>query len=325
MAYIEFKNITKAYDDQIVLKDFSLDIEKGEFITLLGASGCGKSTLLRCLAGLESLDGGELFIDGENITSKNSNQRNVGMIFQQYSLFPTMNIYDNIAFGLKMKKRNKDEINKEVSTALKMVNLEGSENKYPSQLSGGEQQRVALARCIVTKPKVLLLDEPFSAIDAKLRRELQARIKEIHKELGVTSIFVTHDQDEAMIMSDKIHLMNKGVIAQSGAPAEIYLNPKTEYVASFIGEYNIFDWEGKRIAVRPEVIKISKKIFNFDNSIILKGEIADIITQKSIVRYMIKSGDKEIRADYIMNNNMDISTGDKVYVKINTNDILEYE
>lgn len=325
MAYIEFKNITKAYDDQIVLKDFSLDIEKGEFITLLGASGCGKSTLLRCLAGLESLDGGELFIDGENITSKNSNQRNVGMIFQQYSLFPTMNIYDNIAFGLKMKKRNKDEINKEVSTALKMVNLEGSENKYPSQLSGGEQQRVALARCIVTKPKVLLLDEPFSAIDAKLRRELQARIKEIHKELGVTSIFVTHDQDEAMIMSDKIHLMSKGVIAQSGAPAEIYLNPKTEYVASFIGEYNIFDWEGKRIAVRPEVIKISKKIFNFDNSIILKGEIADIITQKSIVRYMIKSGDKEIRADYIMNNNMDISTGDKVYVKINTSDILEYE
>lgn len=201
MAYIEFKNIDKYFGKQHVLKNLSLSVEKGQFVTLLGASGCGKSTLLRALAGLTNINSGSIFLGGEDITYKSPNKRNIGMIFQQYSLFPTMNVYNNVSFGLRMRNMDKDQIFSLVSNAIKMVNLEGSEKKYPSQLSGGEQQRVALARCIVTQPKVLLLDEPFSAIDAKLRKSLQSRIKEIHKELGMTSIFVTHDQDEAMTMS----------------------------------------------------------------------------------------------------------------------------
>lgn len=300
MAYIVFQDIEKYYGENHVLKKTNLSVEKGEFVTLLGASGCGKSTLLRCLAGLEQVSSGKIFLDGKEITYTNPRDRNVGMIFQQYSLFPNLNVYNNIAFGLKMKKVEKDIIYERVKNAIKMVDLDGKEKKYPSQLSGGEQQRVALARCIVTRPKVLLLDEPLSAIDAKLRKSLQSRIKEIHKELGMTSIFVTHDQDEAMTMSDTIHLMKDGVIEQSGNPFELYSRPKNSFAASFIGNYNILptkifskltgdEYPGfNNIVIRPELIDISNVAYRNDQEYYyFSGKIIGILPQGNIVRYSV--------------------------------------
>ena len=211
MAYIEFRGICKSYDGvNQVLKNIDLDVEKGELVTLLGPSGCGKSTLLRSLAGLEQISSGKIILDGEDITNLPVQKRGISMLFQQYSLFQNMNVEENIAFGLKIAKMDKLTISEKVKKAIEMVDLVGKEKSYPSQLSGGQQQRVAIARAIVMEPKVLLLDEPLSAIDAKLRRELQEKIKNVQKKLKITTIFVTHDQDEAMIMSDRIHLMNQG-------------------------------------------------------------------------------------------------------------------
>lgn len=243
MGYIIFDHISKNYGTNLVLKGIDLKIERGDFVTLLGPSGCGKSTLLRCLSGLESVTEGRIFLDGTDITEMEPRDRNVGMIFQQYSLFPNMNVFQNIAFGLKLKKLPKQDIEAKVRKAIEMVELKGKEDHYPSQLSGGQQQRVALARSIAAEPKVLLLDEPLSAIDAKLRRSLQSRIREIHDELGITSIFVTHDQDEAMILSDVIHLFNQGSIEQSDKPVDLYTSPKSAYAAGFIGQYNILSRE----------------------------------------------------------------------------------
>lgn len=340
MPYIEFQNIDKYYDGQQVLKNFNLSINQGDFVTLLGPSGCGKSTLLRCFAGLETIQDGKIFLDNEDITTQNSSQRNVGMIFQQYSLFPTMNVYNNIAFGLKMKKLPKAVIHANVTEALNMVNLKGSEKKFPSQLSGGEQQRVALARCIVTKPKVLLLDEPFSAIDAKLRKALQFRIKEIHRELNITSIFVTHDQDEAMTMSDVIHVMNNGVIEQSGKPMELYSNPKSEFVASFIGNYNMIDSEvfsviaqkkysNNIVAIRPESIDISKEFKkpsteNEEDILHLNGVICDVITQGSTIRYYVKVKETLIKVDTIFNSDIVMKRNEEVNLYVHEKDMIFY-
>lgn len=204
MAYIQFQGICKNYGSNHVLKDIDLQIEKGQLVTLLGPSGCGKSTLLRCLAGLETVSSGDIFLDGKNITNVNPKDRDIGMVFQQYSLFPNMNVEQNVAFGLKMKKAPKDYIQKKVGEILEVVGLSDKNKHYPSQLSGGQQQRAALARAIITEPKVLLLDEPLSAIDALLRHSLQVEIRRIQKELDITAVFVTHDQDEAMVMSDVI-------------------------------------------------------------------------------------------------------------------------
>ena len=239
MSYIELTNIRKSFDCKEILKDVNLSVEKGEFVTFLGSSGCGKTTLLRCLIGLESVDSGSIILDGKDVTGVPAQKRGINMIFQQYCLFPTMNLYDNVSFGLRMKKVDKKEIQERVGDMLRMVNMQEHADKYPYQLSGGEQQRAALARCLVMEPKVLLLDEPFSAIDAKLRKELQIYLKEIHKKFNMTSIFVTHDQEEAMRMSDTIHLFHEGVLEQSASPYSIYTNPKTPYVASFIGSYNL--------------------------------------------------------------------------------------
>ncbi len=236
---IEFRNIVKSFDGQIVLKGINLDIYENEFVTLLGPSGCGKSTLLRILGGFLDADEGNVVFDGEEISKKPPYERELNTVFQKYALFPHLSVYENIAFGLKIKKMSKDVIDQKVMKMLKLIGLEGYENKNTTLLSGGQQQRVAIARALVNEPKVLLLDEPLAALDLKLRKEMQYELKRIQQEVGITFIFVTHDQEEALTMSDKIVVMKSGEIQQVGTPEEIYNEPATRYVANFIGESNI--------------------------------------------------------------------------------------
>ncbi len=315
MAYIELKHIDKTYGNKKVLNDISLAIEQGEFIALLGASGCGKTTLLRALAGLDTIDRGQILIGGANMTFAKPSERNINMIFQQYSLFPTMTVYKNIAFGLKMQKCPKSEIDARVQEALAMVEMLGSEQKYPSQLSGGEQQRVALARAIVTQAKILLLDEPFSAIDAKLRKSLQLKIRDIHDKLGLTSIFVTHDQEEAARISDRIYLLHDGQIEQTGTPSELYTNPKTLYVAGFMGNCNVFD-EKTPWAIRPEVISLSATPWSASDEVILEsGIIRRLIHQGNIIRYTVDTSLHPLEVDVLADNTASYHVGETVYLR----------
>ena len=236
---IQFRNIVKEFDGQIVLKGVNLDIYENEFVTLLGPSGCGKTTLLRILGGFLDATEGEVIFDGEEISQVPPHKRELNTVFQKYALFPHMSVYQNIAFGLKIKKISKDVIEQKVMKMLKLIGLEGYENKNVTLLSGGQQQRVAIARALVNEPKVLLLDEPLGALDLKLRKEMQYELKRIQQEVGITFIFVTHDQEEALTMSDKIVVMKDGEIQQVGTPEEIYNEPENRYVANFIGESNI--------------------------------------------------------------------------------------
>ena len=236
---IEIKNVSKTYGDNTVLKNLSLNIRKNEFLTLLGPSGCGKTTTLKILAGFESGDSGKVLFNCEDISNLPPYKRQLNTVFQKYALFPHMNVYENIAFGLKIKKVSKNEIDKKVSEMLKLVALEGFEKRSIDSLSGGQQQRVAIARALVNEPKVLLLDEPLGALDLKLRKEMQSELKRIQQRLGITFIFVTHDQEEALTMSDTIVVMNKGIIQQMGSPEDIYNEPANAFVADFIGESNI--------------------------------------------------------------------------------------
>ena len=236
---IEFRDIVKNFDGQIVLKGVNLDIYENEFVTLLGPSGCGKTTLLRILGGFLEADEGKVIFDGEEISQKPPYERELNTVFQKYALFPHLSVYENIAFGLKIKKMSKDVIEQKVMKMLKLIGLEGYENKNTTLLSGGQQQRVAIARALVNEPKVLLLDEPLAALDLKLRKEMQYELKRIQQEVGITFIFVTHDQEEALTMSDKIVVMKNGEIQQVGTPEEIYNEPANRYVANFIGESNI--------------------------------------------------------------------------------------
>lgn len=236
---IEFRNIVKSFDSQVVLKGINLDIYENEFVTLLGPSGCGKTTLLRILGGFLDADEGKVIFDNEDITGKPPYERELNTVFQKYALFPHLSVYENIAFGLKLKKMSKDIIEQKVMKMLKLIGLEGYEDKNTTLLSGGQQQRVAIARALVNEPKVLLLDEPLAALDLKLRKEMQYELKRIQQEVGITFIFVTHDQEEALTMSDKIVVMQKGEILQIGTPQEIYNEPTNRFVANFIGESNI--------------------------------------------------------------------------------------
>lgn len=236
---IQFRNIVKEFDGQIVLKGVNLDIYENEFVTLLGPSGCGKTTLLRILGGFLEATEGKVIFDGEDISLVPPHKRELNTVFQKYALFPHMTVYQNIAFGLKIKKVSKDVIEQKVMRMLKLIGLEGYENKNVTLLSGGQQQRVAIARALVNEPKVLLLDEPLGALDLKLRKEMQYELKRIQQEVGITFIFVTHDQEEALTMSDKIVVMKDGEIQQVGTPEDIYNEPENRYVASFIGESNI--------------------------------------------------------------------------------------
>lgn len=335
MAYIEFRGICKSYDGvNQVLKNIDLDVEKGELVTLLGPSGCGKSTLLRSLAGLEQISSGKIILDGEDITNLPVQKRGIGMVFQQYSLFQNMNVEENIAFGLKIAKMDKLTISEKVKKAIEMVDLVGKEKSYPSQLSGGQQQRVAIARAIVMEPKVLLLDEPLSAIDAKLRRELQEKIKNVQMKLKITTIFVTHDQDEAMIMSDRIHLMNQGIIEQSGKPVDLYTHPVSKFAAEFIGHYNILDKSKLNIllplekfddgfyAIRPETVQIQGEPIMDNGMYTFEAVVENFISRGNVLRYTLRCGDVFFTSEVLFRSFALFEEGQKVYVGIEPHNIL---
>ena len=254
---LELKEIKKSFTEgEAVLDNISLEISKGEFITLLGSSGCGKTTTLRIIAGLEQPDAGSVWLDGREVTGLEPNQRDVNTVFQNYALFPHMNVAENIGYGLKLKKVPKSEIRKKVSQMLELVQLEGYEKRKPSELSGGQKQRVAIARALVYNPKVLLLDEPLGALDLQLRRAMQIELKHLQKKLGITFIYITHDQEEAINMSDRIAVMRDGRIEQIGTPDEIYNHPKTSYVATFVGNANILHGVAESIQGENAIVKI---------------------------------------------------------------------
>lgn len=314
MCFVKVEGLYKNYGKASVLEDINCEIRKGEFVTLLGPSGCGKSTLLRCIAGLAEVNSGSIFIEERKINGLSPKDRNVSMVFQSYALFPNMNVKENISFGLKMKKMKKEEIEKKVSEVLSLVELKDKEGFYPSQLSGGQQQRVALARAIIMEPKVLLMDEPLSALDAKIRKNLRIQLRHIQKKLDITTIFVTHDQEEALTVSDRIFLMNSGKIVQSGPPYEIYAQPENEFAARFMGSYNIIvSGEIKDLAshpdkngiyaVRPESINISDTETSDENSIRLVGKISDRILLGNVVRYRIKTAESSYTVDILNRKN----------------------
>jgi sulfate transport system ATP-binding protein len=268
--YVELKNINKSYGDFKASDNVSFGVEKGKLVGLLGSSGSGKTTILRMIAGLETADSGEIYIDGKLVNDIPAGQRGIGFVFQNYALFRYMTVYDNIAFGLTIQKKSKSEIKKRVLELIELVGLKGMEKRYPSQLSGGQRQRVAFARALAPNPQLLLLDEPFSALDAKVRSEIRSWLRNMIDSLGITSIFVTHDQDEAIEVAHEIIITNSGRIEQVGTPSEIYRNPKTPFVANFIGQSQTIDDYKKFIGfandtdfvkaiIRPEFIKITKQ------------------------------------------------------------------
>ena len=327
MEYVHFEKIDKYFGENHVLKDITLDVHKGELVTLLGPSGCGKSTLLRCLAGLESVSGGRVYVDGADVTDLPPQKRSVGMVFQQYSLFPNMTVYQNVAFGLQILKVDKKQIGEKVSRMLELVGLPDKVKSYPNQLSGGQQQRVALARALVTEPKVLLLDEPLSAIDALLRRNLQIEIRRIQREANITTIFVTHDQDEAMVMSDRIHLFNVGEIEQSGEPVDLYTHPHTRFAASFIGHYNIrsaaefgqavgAQFDCQSVAIRPEIIDLSPVQPENSGSYVLRGRVVTKIAHGNIIRYTLDCGPFTLDVDELFGTSLPYEEGAELCLSV---------
>lgn len=317
---IELKNLTKNFGEQQVLRGIDLEIHENEFLTLLGPSGCGKTTTLRIIAGFEEPSGGQVFFNGEEISKVPPYKREVNTVFQKYALFPHMNVYENIAFGLNLKKMNKAVIREKVAAMLKLVDLEGFENRDVTMLSGGQQQRVAIARALVNEPKVLLLDEPLGALDAKLRKEMQIELKKIQREVGITFIFVTHDQEEALSMSDTVVVMKDGEIQQIGTPIDIYNEPENRFVADFIGESNIIegtmirdflvsfdgfefecvdrgfsDNEEVEVVLRPEDLDIVKpeqaKITGTVTSVTFKGVHYEILVETALRTYMVQTTD----------------------------------
>ena len=284
---LELKEIKKSFTEgEAVLDNISLEISKGEFITLLGSSGCGKTTTLRIIAGLEQPDAGSVWLDGREVTGLEPNQRDVNTVFQNYALFPHMNVAENIGYGLKLKKVPKSEMRKKVSRMLELVQLEGYEKRKPSELSGGQKQRVAIARALVNNPKILLLDEPLGALDLQLRRAMQIELKHLQKKLGITFIYITHDQEEAINMSDRIAVMRDGRIEQIGTPDEIYNHPKTSYVATFVGNANILHGVAESIQGENAIVKIG------NDRVIVKLETSQQDTGDTRAKQYLAAGEK---------------------------------
>ncbi|WP_368885051.1 ABC transporter ATP-binding protein [Providencia vermicola] len=337
MSYVIAENLSKSFSQNHVFSNIQFTIEKGEFITLLGPSGCGKSTLLRCIAGLEQPDHGELYINRQNITHQAAQQRGIGMVFQSYALFPNMTIEDNIAFGLKMRKVERQERRKAVAEVIEMVELQGKEHQFPHQLSGGQRQRVALARALVMKPQILLLDEPLSALDARIRKHLRQQIRHIQRELKLTTIFVTHDQDEAMIMSDRIFLMNKGAIIQSDTAENIYTQPANEFVARFMGHYNLVDADKANallglnlqgtLAIRPESIYVKETGRHYGDHIShpVDAIILDHQLLGNIIRYSVNTAAGNMTVDLLNRSSERLfEPGTRLELMFNKNEIRAF-
>lgn len=312
---LSLENIEKSFDGEKILKNISLDIGRGEFITLLGSSGCGKTTTIRIIAGLETPDGGKVVLNGKDITALAPEKRDVNTVFQNYALFPHMNVEKNIGYGLRLKKMSQNEIKNEVKNALSLVQLEGFEKRNPSQLSGGQKQRVAIARAVVNKPSVLLLDEPLGALDLMLRRQMQTELKKLQKALGITFIYITHDQEEALNMSSRIVVMRNGKIEQTGTPSEVYDTPKTAFVAEFVGGANLYKEGEKIFAIRSEHVRLGV------------GDYAGVVTENSFiaglskVKVRLRDG-QEITSSH-MGMNIDLNIGDEISVGWDKNDMVE--
>jgi putative spermidine/putrescine transport system ATP-binding protein len=282
---VEIKGAFKQFGANVVLNGIDLEVKQGELLTLLGPSGCGKSTTLNLIAGFLDPDRGEVHIKGNNVTKVPPYKRDLGMVFQTYSLFPHMTVYENLSFGLKLRKVGKAEQKKKISKALELVKMSGLENRYPRELSGGQRQRVAISRALVVEPELLLLDEPLSNLDAKLRHELRAEIKRLQKEIGVTTIFVTHDQEEALSMSDRVVVMNAGKIEQISTPTEIYNHPKTEFVFQFIGKSNCFEGNVSAVDKRKVAVMIGSDITHVDTNNVMGNE-SDLKTGDEVKLYI---------------------------------------
>lgn len=347
-SIVRLENVSKSFDKKnYIIKNLSLDIYEGEFLTLLGPSGCGKTTILRLISGLENVSDGKVFIDEVDVTDVPAAKRKVNTIFQNFALFPHMTVFENVSFGLKMRKENSDFIDKEVCKALKLVELDGFEDRYPEQLSGGQQQRVAIARGIAPHPKVLLLDESLCSLDLKLKRMMQVELKKLQKKLGLTFIYVTHDQDEALTMSDRVVIINKGKIQQDDTPQNIYQKPKTAFVADFIGESNLIkssissvsdnsivikndlgsftfdkisgDKKDSKvfIMIRPENIKISKNLVKDGVMGVIKEFVYDGSVTKLVV--LLESG---VSLKVTVRGDSDYSVSDNVYLKISSESLV---
>ena len=350
--FLELDKVHKQYGPNNVVHDFNLTVARGEFVSFLGPSGCGKTTTLRMIAGFETPTGGTIRIDGKDVTDLRPNQRNVGMVFQSYALFPNLTVADNVAFGLKVAKRPAEEIKARVAEMLAMIKLPQLGARYPYQLSGGQQQRVALARAIAGKPKVLLLDEPLSALDAKIRVSLRAEIRALQQDLGITTIYVTHDQEEALSMSDRIVVMNEGRVEQIGAPFEIYNYPRTRFVASFVGTLNILSGkiidpahgrisidgqeiravrgvadasagDVRAVALRPEAIVLNGAGGDRNQ---IRGTIDDVSFLGAVVRIRVRIAENSVSLDTFNSpSNPPPKRGDDVTLSFAPEDVLMLE
>lgn len=325
--YVEMKNIYKKYGDFVASNNVSFGVEKGKLVALLGPSGSGKTTLLRMIAGLETPNSGDIYIDGKRVNDIPAAKRGIGFVFQNYALFRYMTVYENVAFGLELQKMPKKQIRERVEKLLEMTGLSELGNRYPNQLSGGQRQRVAFARALAPNPQVLLLDEPFAAIDAKVRGELRIWLKELVEKLGITSIFVTHDQDEAVEVADEIIITNHGTIEQMGTPLQIYKAPDTPFVAQFIGHSTIVEdydrFKGfelvenaKRAVIRPEFIKISKSgNLNRFMSAAEEGIVTDVVFRGNRVDVTVNINGIEVTGERSLEKDM-VSVGERVHVLI---------
>lgn len=340
MAFLALKNVYKSYSGNEVVHDFCLDIDKGTLVSFLGPSGCGKTTTLRMIAGFEQVDEGTILLDGDDISVVAPNKRGIGMVFQSYALFPNKTVRENISFGLRMKKTPRNEIGKKVDTVLDMVRLRETGDRYPHQLSGGQQQRIALARALAVEPRVLLLDEPLSALDAEVRVALRGEIRRIQSELGITTVYVTHDQEEALSISDKVVVMNKGLIEQVGVPEEIYRTPKTRFVATFIGTANQFQGiasgtstvvsgnlsllandainfsQGQKVValVRPENIQIETEACMKEGWNNIVGEIETITFHGAVTRLSVNVNGQRVVADVTVASKKLVSLNQKIWL-----------